>query len=170
MNPVNAVAVPADSDIARHLRGAHFFDAYEAALPDGRLSALEIYLSVVSRTPGWVERLMSTRNRVVGWFGLKNLGSLGAIDRAKPASAYRIGDRVGIFTIHSLSEREVVFADSDRHLDAKISVCKTGSAERPAAAVSTVVHIHNLLGHVYIFFVGPVHKLIVPAMLRRLPA
>jgi hypothetical protein len=33
---------------------------------------------------------------------------------------------------------------------------------------STVVHIHNMLGHVYMFFVAPAHRIIAPTVLSRL--
>jgi Protein of unknown function (DUF2867) len=169
MSPkVALVSVPRDSQIALHMPGADFFDTYEVADVDASMSAIEIYLRAVSRTPAWIEHLMSLRNRIVGVFGLKDLGSLGFVDGSKAAASYRVGDRVGIFVIHSLSEAEVVLADSDKHLDARVSVCKTGTCRRPSVAITTVVHVHNLLGRLYIAVVAPVHRIIVPAMLRRL--
>jgi hypothetical protein len=165
---VTEIAVPPNSDIAQHLHDAYFADAYEVSIKRPAMTALEIYLSAVAMTPAWIERLMMIRNRVVSVFGLKNLGGLSAIDRTKPASAYRVGDRVGIFVIHSLSDQEAIFSDSDKHLNAKISVRKTGTDGQSSVAISTVVHVHNTLGRVYLFFVVPVHRRIVPAMLRRL--
>ncbi len=163
---VTEIAVPPNSDIAQHLHGAYFADAYEVSINRTAMTALDIYLSTVAMTPAWIERLMTIRNGVVGVFGLKNLGSLGAIDRTKPASAYRVGDRVGIFVIHSLSDQEAIFGDSDKHLNAKISIRKTDADDHSSVAITTVVHIHNTLGRMYLFFVVPVHRRIVPAMLR----
>ncbi|MYN06281.1 DUF2867 domain-containing protein [Pseudoduganella aquatica] len=77
-----------------------------------------------------------------------------------------MGDRVGIFSILYLSDDEVILGDADKHLKVCVSVRKLSEA-RSAVAVSTVVHIHNLLGRVYMLFVAPVHKLIVPAVLVR---
>jgi hypothetical protein len=170
MNSISSVSIPINSEISKHLEGAHFSDSYSVIVENSHLSALEIYLNVVSKTPAWIERLMSTRNRLVGFFGLKNLGNLGSINASKSFTDYCIGDRVGIFTIYSMSEQEVIFADSDKHLNAKVSVCKTLNNGHPSVAVSTVVHIHNKLGHLYMLFVAPVHRLIVPAMLKKLTA
>eukprot|EP01034_Spumella_vulgaris_P027324 gene27324-34024_t len=108
-------------------------------------SALALYLDVVARTPGWVNRLMALRNRVVGLFGLKNLGHLNGATTLRPAGEYKLGDRVGIFSILYLSEAEVILGDTDKHLKVRVSVRKLGEP-RSAIAVSTVVHIHNLLG------------------------
>jgi hypothetical protein len=168
MNPsITAIQVPLSSDIAKQLEGADFFDSYEMPLEHGGRSALEIYLCVVSKTPAWINFLMATRNRVVSLFGLKNLGHLGDLKRTKAVSDYRIGDRIGIFTLLSNTDNEVIMGDSDKHLDVKVSICKLVQDGKESVASTTVVHIHNLLGRVYMLFVIPFHKLIVPAVLAR---
>jgi Protein of unknown function (DUF2867) len=168
MVQIKQIPVPENSRIHPSLTGSDFADCYQLAVSDASLTALGVYLKAVAQTPHWVELLMRARNRIVGVFGLKDLGSLGGIDKRKATADYTVGDRVGIFTIHSLSDNEVIFADSDKHLDAKISVCKTGAGQQCCVAISTVVHIHNALGRVYMFFVVPVHRIIVPAMLKRI--
>lgn len=161
---IQAIPVPSSTEIGRHVAGADFMDCYALPIDPGSPSALAIFLGMASRTPGWVNRLMAIRNRMVAMVGLKHLGHLNAINPSKSPSDYR----VGIFTILHLSADEVILGDSDKHLDVKVSVCKVAEAGRNALAVSTVVHIHNLLGRVYMLFVGPIHKRIVPAMLSRL--
>lgn len=164
---ITPIAVPGSSAIGKQLQGTDFFDAYEMPLEHRGRSALEIHLDVIVWTPAWVNFLMATRNRVVALFGLKNLGHLGAGARTKPTPNYRIGDRVGIFTLLSISDDEVILGDFDKHLDVKVSICKLNKGALESVAISTVVHIHNLLGRVYMFFVVPLHKLIVPAVLVR---
>lgn len=169
LGPMNAavasIEVPGESEICRRLAGAQFHDCYVVQMPSEGASALELYLRVVSKTPGWVNRLMALRNKAVVRVGLKDLGHLGALDPAKPISAYRVGDRVGIFSVLYLTPKEVILGDSDKHLDVQVSVCKLASG---GLAVSTVVHIHNMLGRAYMLVVAPVHKVIVRAMLKRL--
>jgi hypothetical protein len=157
-------AVPAGSQAGKRLPGAYFHDCYQVQTPESDASALEFYLHVVRQTPGWVNRLMALRNRVVGLAGLKNLGHLGVLRTGKSASEYRVGDRVGIFSLLYLSEDEVLLGDSDKHLDVVLSVCK---APQGAVSVSTVVHVHNWLGRFYMLPVTPLHKIIVKAMLKR---
>lgn len=158
------VAVPAGSQASKRLPGAYFHDCYQVQAPESDASALEFYLHVVRQTPGWVNRLMALRNRLVGLAGLKNLGHLGALRAEKPASDYRVGDRVGIFSLLYLAEDEVLLGDSDKHLDVVLSVCK---APQGAVSVSTVVHVHNWLGRLYMLPVTPLHKIIVKTMLKR---
>ncbi|CDG85904.1 DUF2867 domain-containing protein [Janthinobacterium agaricidamnosum] len=164
---ISLIEVPPESRLGVFLPNAYFYDAYELEREYDARPVLEIYLDGLSRTPGWVHLLMNLRNRIVALAGLKNLGGLAAFDRAKPASAYREGDRVGIFSILYLSDDEIIFGDSDRHLDVRVSVCKLTRLDRPRIAVSTVVHLKNLLGRVYMVFVAPLHKRIVPAILAR---
>ncbi|GGX99740.1 DUF2867 domain-containing protein [Massilia dura] len=156
--------VPAASRLHGATASAHFHDSYRMALAPDPRSALQFYLDTVVHTPRWVDRLMALRNAIVSRLGLKDLGALGAIDRARPASAYRPGDRIGIFTLLHVSDDEAILGDSDRHLDVQVSVYRRDGE----ISMSTVVHVHRLLGHVYMLFVAPVHRRIVPAVMRRM--
>jgi hypothetical protein len=168
MKPGIALAdVPAASALRGELHDAYFHDCYELDIDPGDRTALAMYLAVMANTPAWVDALMATRNRIVGRLGLKDLGRMRAIDGHKTPDSYRIGDRAGIFTILAMSDEEVVLGDADKHLTVKVSVCKVAKAGRPRLAVSTVVHVHNALGRLYMFFVEPAHKVIAPAVLAR---
>ncbi len=162
----HATEIPFDSRVRASLSTANFHDSFELVIEHGETSALAIYLKIVSHTPAWINFLMTLRNRSVAVFGLKDLGSLGDIGNKREASSYKTGDRVGIFSILSLSDQEVVLVDNDKHLKAQVSIYKyAGKPEK--FAVTTVVHSHNFLGQAYLFFVVPLHKIIVPAMMRR---
>ncbi len=59
------------------------------------------------------DSLMKLRNRIVSSvFGLKDLGTLSNIDLNRPASTFKIGDRIGIFTLLHLSEHQIIVACS----------------------------------------------------------
>jgi Protein of unknown function (DUF2867) len=141
-----ATDVPNNSEISCHLPGAYFYDSYELPIESASSSALEIYLGVVAKTPQWVNTLMTIRNRAVTLVGLKNLGQLSDIKPSKLASDYKVGDRIGIFSLLFLSENEIILGDSDKHLEARVSVCKIKQDARHSVAVSTVVHIHIATG------------------------
>jgi hypothetical protein len=165
---ISEQAVPRDLEISQFVANAHFADCFVAHNPWPNGSAMEIFLKTVNSPPRWVNGLMSARNALVQLVGLKNLGGLQGADRQKSAADYRVGDRAGIFTVLYLSESEAVLGDKDKHLEVRVSVSKSrDAAGQPQIAVSTVVHEHNALGKFYMLFVGPIHKLIVPAVLRR---
>ena len=170
MATVKTSEVPSFSALSDSLRSAYFYDCYTVALPPDDRSPLELYLSVVSRTPRWIEFLMNVRNKIVGQLGLKDMGALRAIDRSKPAHAYRIGDQIGIFKLLELHEHEVILGETYAHLDVKISVAKQNQLGSTSVFVSTVVHVHNTMGRLYMFFVTPAHRIIAPATISNVTA
>lgn len=158
---------PANSRILTLIPGAYFHDAWTVMAGQPALSALGQFLKAVEATPAWVTRCMALRNSVAEKLGLKNLGGLGALDKAKPPELYQRGDRVGIFTLFEQTFDEVLLGDSDKHLDVTLSVHRQElSPGCVRVTVTTVVHVHNWLGRLYMLPVTPMHKLIAPAMLR----
>lgn len=154
--------VPTNSEIRRHLPGAYFQDCHVMPIPPEAGSALAIYLRMVGQTPRWVDRLITLRNRLVRLVGLKDLGQT---KPNRPASDYRVGDRVGILTVQHLNDDEVILGEVDKHLDVRVSVCRIHAHGRPEVVITTVVHVHNTLGRLYMAIVAPIHRRIVPAML-----
>ena len=75
-----------------------------------------------------------------------------------------VGARVGIFTIRSLNEKEVLLEIVDTHLDVILSVYREGEPS-PKVMVITTVSNHNMLGWLYVLPVAPLHKVIVSAIL-----
>jgi hypothetical protein len=169
MNKAKSSEVPSTSLLKSSLKTAYFHDCYTVELPTDNRTALELYLSFVAKTPGWIDFLMQLRNKIVALFGLKDMGALSGIDNQKPVQNYRIGDQAGIFKILEINVNEVILGENDKHLDVKISVVKMIKSETTiSVAVSTVVHVHNALGRLYMFFVTPAHRIIAPATVSRL--
>jgi hypothetical protein len=160
-------AIPSGSRIAQAQPGSDFADCYQFddLWPDQ--NALETYLMLVTRTPGWMNALMAMRNQAVRLVGLKHLGNLSAAVDRKPANAFHVGDRVGIFSLREVHDDEVILFDEDKHLVVQLSVVKHVVDGKPKVSLSTVVHIHNRLGRLYMSIVGPVHSFIVPRMLAQ---
>lgn len=65
---------------------------------------------------------MALRNTIVAHLGLKHSGDLSSFDFSKPAQNYKVGDRVGLFTVYDITENEVVMGETDKHLDVRISL------------------------------------------------
>ncbi|TOA11483.1 hypothetical protein CGK32_24590, partial [Vibrio parahaemolyticus] len=72
------------------------------------------YLEIAKQTPAWVSFLMATRNRIVSMLGLKHLGRLQDAISAENVVNISVGERIGIFTLHSNSDTEIVLEDSDK--------------------------------------------------------
>jgi hypothetical protein len=165
--PYEATA-PKNSRVESLLPGAYFHDAWAIAPADPDLDPLGQFLRVAEKTPRWIDTLMNVRNRVVGLVGLKNLGGLSQIQRNKRSSEYVAGDRVGIFTLISKTDDEVLLGDDDNHLKVVVSVHKgaTAAGSQPVVTVTTVVHVKNWLGRLYMVPVAPAHRVIARAMVK----
>ncbi|EEX94872.1 hypothetical protein VIOR3934_05244 [Vibrio orientalis CIP 102891 = ATCC 33934] len=162
--------LPANADIHPYLPQSYFADSHSIELSYRGESALEIYFEMVSRTPKWVNFLMDLRNRIVSKLGLKHLGRMADLDQNKPVEDYKVGDQVGIFSIVSLRHNEVVVEDCDKHLNVRLSFLLVPNGNQVTLHATTVVHVKNTFGKVYMFFVAPVHKVIVPKSLNSLIA
>ncbi|GAB6260941.1 DUF2867 domain-containing protein [Photobacterium sp. CCB-ST2H9] len=162
------MTLPAQSGMHTLLKDAYFFDSHSTTIPYRNQSALDVYFVLVKETPSWVNRLMALRNYIVGFLGLKNLGHMADIDAAKPNAEYRAGDKVGIFSIYSVSDQEIILEDRDKHLDVRVSFFVEPAGETATVHASTVVQVKNWLGKLYMFFVAPVHQVIVPTSLKKL--
>jgi Protein of unknown function (DUF2867) len=165
--PPRETSPPPESRIASLLRGSDFHDAWCIESSAVHSSALELFISAIQRTPKWVNACMALRNRAVALVGLKNLGHLSAVSAAKPASAYRPGDRVGIFTLFESTFDEALLGDKDKHLNVVLSVHRSAvrGNGQVLVTVTTVVHTHNTFGRLYMLPVKPMHRVIAPAVL-----
>lgn len=160
--------VPKNSQAYFLLPNAYFYDSWQIQAARPELDALEQFLRVAKTTPPWIDRLMTLRNRIVGYFGLKNLGSLAAIDAQKRSYDYQVGDRVGIFTLLANEANEALLGDDDKHLKVVVSVHKRemDSTGQVMVTVTTVVHVKNWLGRLYMLPVAPAHKVIAYRMVK----
>ncbi len=162
------MTIPKQSKLFDYAKGAYFSDSFSREIANKNQTALDVYLEIAKQTPSWVSFLMAMRNCLVSMFGLKNLGRLQDVATTKSPASINVGERIGIFTLHSNSDTEVVLEDSDRHLDVRVSFLLDVEGDKVTVHATTVVHVHNLFGKVYMFFVAPVHKLIVPSTLKTL--
>jgi hypothetical protein len=168
---VEVSQVPANALIAKELNQASFYDCYSLTVPSHfYTSALDLYLKTVGQTPAWFNFLMTLRNKVVKCFGLKDLGGINQLNRQKSASEYELGDRVGIFSMIANSTQEVLLADNDKHLRVVLSVYQhpnTINSLLTTYSVTTVVHIHNGWGKLYMLPVKPMHQFMVPIVFAK---
>jgi hypothetical protein len=164
-NSATAVALPAQSGVTNFYPTVDLADAYAIALPpDASRDPDVLARFIFSHQPAWIKQLTRVRDVIVAGFGLKTAKHLGTLVSAPHAG------RLGIFKIDKTSETEIIVGEDDTHRDFKVSVL-CSRAPVPASGstliVSTVVHCHNRLGHVYLFVIAPFHRMVVKSSLRR---
>ncbi|MDH4274112.1 MAG: DUF2867 domain-containing protein [Gammaproteobacteria bacterium] len=161
-------SIPNLSRVASLVLDCHFHDSWSILPASPQLSAMDQFVKAFSSAPAWVNACMGVRNRLARFVGIKNLGAFNKINSAKSAYDYKPGDRIGIFTLISNTFNEVVVGDKDKHLDVVLSVYREIQESTGAVVitVTTIVHVHNWLGRLYMIPVAPMHKIIAPSVLR----
>lgn len=158
---VRAVRVPGGG-LADRFHPLDYSDAFAVAIP-ASADARSLAESIFTSPPWWVAGLVLLRNMLVLPLGL--IATPSAF-RREAVRANGIGDRIGMFPVVALAEDEVLLGLDDRHLDFRVSVrvFREGTAQR--GVVTTLVRFHGKLGRTYFIPVLPLHRVIVPSMLR----
>lgn len=149
--------VTPDVDRAALLAGAQFVDAFRIATMDSTLDARHATEAMVTRQPRWIEWLLALRNLLVTPFGLKTSGATEGVAR----------DMIGIFPVVSETPERLVAGFNDKHLDFRLVVDVAPEGPARSITATTLVLTHNWLGRAYLAVILPFHRLIVPAMLRK---
>lgn len=112
MSPLQVVTGPPSvgSVLRPQLVSADFVHACQATTHrDGR-SALQAYRDMAATIPGWFDGLMALRNHGMRLLGMKDLGSLRAVQGVADPQP---GQRLGIFTLQSLDDDAILSLGAD---------------------------------------------------------
>ena len=159
---VTPVAFPSESHVFHRLETADLADSYAIRLPKNAITdPVLLARFLFSHQSPWVVLLMRMRDALVARFGIKTSEQLQNSG----------GERIGIFRIYETGRHEIVLGEDDMHLDFRLSLClqtKMLSGESASYLIlSTVVHCHNRLGHIYISLIAPFHRMVVRSALLR---
>lgn len=164
MLKVQEVPVPDASSLLRTLKAVHFSDAYQTQC-NPKLNVQDAYEAIFGHSPQWVRSLLTIRGVVASTLGLKHVAD-GDFSRA-PGENYQVTQRVGLFTVQSIESNELIVGDNDKHLDFRISICRSSANGVEMVTVSTAIEIHNAVGRLYMLVVKPFHRLIARSMLQK---
>jgi hypothetical protein len=151
--------VAPDTNTAPLLAGAQFADAFRIDVEGAHLDARRAIVLITSRSPRWVETLTRLRNLLVGPFGLKTSGETETPRR----------ETIGLFPVLAETPDRMIMGFNDKHLDFRVvvDVVPPGSVPSQQVTLTTLVKTHNRFGRIYLAIITPCHRLIAPAMLRR---
>ncbi|WP_076863719.1 DUF2867 domain-containing protein [Bradyrhizobium mercantei] len=152
---VDEVTPNVDSDAL--LTGAQFIDAFRIATTQPDLDARHATETMLGQQPRWAKWLIALRNVLVTPLGLKTSGAADGVGR----------DMIGLFPVVSETPERLVAGFNDKHLDFRLVVDVTSTGAARNITATTLVLTHNWLGRTYLAVIMPFHRLIVPAMLRK---
>jgi hypothetical protein len=159
---VQEIDIPNTSLAICSLPHIDFADAFKCQLPKNHQNIDTVTRAIFLTVPQWITELLELRNAIVRPFGLKT-----SID-ADPSNEHELkpGTLVGVFEVLERKLDEIMLGEDDKHLDYRVSIQLKREEEKCWVVVSTIVKFNNWLGRIYFVPVKPMHKIIVPAMMR----
>jgi hypothetical protein len=159
VSQVRRTSIPEGELFPGGLQKVDYADAYVGLLPSGsNVTPEELARKLMRIRPWWVRFLLALRDLVVRPFGLKH----GGAPRPAPTNEQAIkGDKLSFFTVVSRTDRELMLAADDKHLESRLWILLNGDE----VTVTTLVHYLNSLGVGYFFLVKPFHKLMLRSLL-----
>jgi hypothetical protein len=80
----------------------------------------------------------------------------------------QVGDKIALFEVWSRSEKEILTGQRDKHLDFVLSFRLDNIDENYTLHLITAVQLKSRLGRIYFYLVKPIHKLLMPILVKRL--
>ena len=158
------VEIPPEVDAGPLLSGAQFIDSFRIEMPSQHIDARGAAERMFLKSPRWIETLLSLRHIIVAPFGLKTSGH-----HENPPR-----ETIGLFPVLTQTPDRLVAGFNDKHLDFRVVIdvapAATSLNSRQQVTATTLVRTHNRFGRIYLAVITPFHRLIVPAMLRKIAA
>lgn len=167
----HACSIPAGSILKKDRELFDYTDSYQSFYSDTEeaIDSTKIGILFFSGKSRLGSTLFAIRNKIVGLFGLKTSGQRSNKQKLLGSFKCEPGDQLGLFKVFHKTENELVLGEDDKHLDFRVSLFLDRLQDdtgRKSLTITTTVKFNNLFGRVYFLFVRPLHKLIVPAMLK----
>lgn len=136
-----------------------YLDCQGVALPR-LMTPLQAWRAIMAQPLPGLKTAFRIRDAISARFGVAKIGGFSGARVENP----KVGDHLDFFLVEAIHDDMMTLTARDKHLD--VMICVTTDAGRLAITASVITH--NWFGRAYMLPVGPAHKLIVWAMLRRL--
>ena len=107
------------------------------------------------------------RDAIAKLIGLKTAAGIDVEKQLRDFTG-QVGDSIALFHVKGRSETEILSGESDRHLDFCLSFFAIPKGTGTQLSLATTVQFNGWLGKVYFVPVGPIHRFIVPVILKRM--
>lgn len=162
MTNASRAGTSVDMDDAGRDAVPDYIDEFSTVLERDDVEEWEMVAALFHSAPGWFDVLARLRDRIVRVFGLRTASNN---PRIIPPP-YLPGMHMGFFRVIHVIPGEALLGDEDTHLDFRTALRLKRDGGRTWLTVSTVVHTRNRFGRIYLTLVRPVHRLVVPIMLK----
>lgn len=160
------LSLPATSLIATALNRVDYEDTF-GIRTNARVSVEQLPPLFFKLFPKWFTGLMYLREAIAGLIGLKTGKGIDVRAQLRDFTG-TVGESIALFHVMGRSEEEILTGENDSHLDFRLSFFARPLAEGTELILATTVQYNGWLGKAYFLPVGPIHRLIVPIILKRM--
>jgi len=165
---IRKIPLPPSSLISGALVRVDYADNYSAVFESARgLAPVDAARAFFRSFPPWVIFLLRIRNAIATHFRLKT-GDGAVVEDDLARFTGERGQSVAGFEVFDLSPRELLMGADDRHLDFRLSFFLERSGDRYDVSAATTVKFNGWSGRAYFVPVKPLHRIIMPAIIRRM--
>lgn len=158
-----ALPIPPEARLLAPQSACDFVDCRGIWLP-GEMSALQAWNAVMAEPIPGLALAFKLRDWVSTRFGVKPIGGFSTKSTQRVAA----GDKLDFFLVEEVTPQRLLLSERDRHLDVLTCITAVAQGSGTRLTITSSVVTHNGFGRVYMWPVGPGHKLLVSFMLRRL--
>jgi hypothetical protein len=128
-------------------------------------SAVKLFFSSIPKPFLWMLMLREAIGRQLGLKTAKD--KEGTIKEIELFNG-QVGDKIALFEVWNRTEKEILTGQRDKHLDFVLSFHLENIDTEYTLKLLTAVQLNSRLGKVYFFMVKPIHKLLMPILVKRL--
>ena len=112
--------------------------------------------------------MLAVREAVARPLGLKTANGKKATLLEIKRFEGNVGERIALFEVWNRTEKEIVTGQRDKHLDFILSFYLETRENQYTLKLFTVIQFNSRLGRAYFLVVKPIHRLLMPVLVRRL--
>ena len=160
--------ISSDTLIGQEHDSVDYQDAFGIQVPlSAAVSPEKLVLLFFESIPAWTRFLLGIRETLASLIGLKTAKDM---DIAGQLSKFRgeVGQSIALFHVRDRTPTEILTGEQDKHLDFSLSFIGQTKPNHFEVILATTVIFKGWLGKVYFLPVKPIHRMLVPAMLRRM--
>ena len=163
-----SISINPQSLIGQEHESVDYADAFAIKVPrQYAIPPSEIVLLFFHSFPRWAQVLLVIRESLGRLIGLKTAKGLDVAQQMKDFKG-KPGQSIALFHVKQASDTEILTGENDKHLDFSLSFFGEETEEAFEITLATTVVFNGWLGKLYFLPVKPIHRLLVPAMLRKM--
>jgi len=165
---VKKIDLSTDAVIFSSLSRNDYSDVFSISFPSAQAIPVEkLPIHFFNAVPKWFGGLLMIRETIAKWIGLKTATEMD-VNQQMANFKGEVGESIGLFNVMDKTATELMSGENDKHLDFRLSFFSTRNAGNNEIALATTVQFNNWLGKVYFLPVKPIHRIIVPILLKRM--